>query len=189
MATHLCGECGATVGDSAITCPKCGTVDHRPKPPEPQEPCDVCNKLSRISEMTGYTTIWEPTKSVNHGRAHEVCINRVIAVQPFPCCDCGNLLPDAAKRLLSQMNLGEPPFLECSCCHGRNPLRTQGYCAQCKLPIFPWHRMLIVENPVPEQYMPTRFPCHDFCKPALDNVMRLRAANHPKREFWGWLRS
>jgi ribosomal protein L40E len=188
MATHLCGKCGAVVGDSATTCPKCGTADHHPKPPEPQEHCAICDQVVRVSQLAYYSVVSGPSRSVNNAYAHEACRDRVIALKAFRCCDCEKPLPDENRPLYSQVNLSEPAYLQCPFCHGCNPLPTQAYCAQCKLPIFPWHRMVVVENPVPERYMPSRFPCHDFCKPALDNVMRLRAINHPKRGFLGWLR-
>lgn len=159
MGLHTCVNCGVSVGDSAKSCPSCGTVKHRFSE-EPLERCQICDELARRSELTGYSP-----RSGRGGMAHEACLSRYFNPPPFRCSDCGRDFtpPGGWKEFISKPPERWPMLspLVCPHCHGQTCLEAQGHCNQCGLYIFMWHKMV--------QDKKNRIDYHVFCKKAHDN--------------------
>lgn len=178
MATHCCPKCGGTVGDSAVTCPKCGSKEHAIH--RPQLRCAVCGELVAATDRTNTVDRWGNSKW-----AHKSCVDGLLALPSnLRRCDC-------AKPLTTTDRRGSYDQIECSRCHGNNKLPTQGVCGACLVAIFAWQTLAAVSNPQPERYMPDTFPCHDVCRTALeDKLQRRKPATQPPRpgfwrRFWG----
>lgn len=188
MAMHPCVRCGVAVGDSAASCPNCGTAEHKYRE-EPRNRCQICGELVKQTELVGY----QPLGDRGGNSAHENCLSRYFSPPPFRCSDCGSdFTPSGGwreiiRRRPDRAYQGGWPFLSppCVCphCHGQNWPKAQGHCNQCGLPIFTWQEMVEDKK--------ARISYHDFCKKASDNHRQRNldylASN--KRGFWGLFKS
>lgn len=152
MALIKCYDCGHTISDSAIPCPRCRTISVR------GVQCEICNERMRESE-----SIFRPMGyGFGQRQVHHKC-GRILFGYGGQCRECSRNIwassfwqnrtwTGSLRSAISDLEAvamrhrrspwewatdwGIPHPRECSNCGVYDPLRFKGICATCRLPIY-----------------------------------------------------
>jgi hypothetical protein len=139
-----CLECGHSIAQSAVCCPKCKTDSPH------GVPCEACNKKMNKKQAITFTFFGQRNASFYY---HPECIQKILSIPSnIQCLDCGHhidasILPLEEITKENSCNFYDNHFLpSCPECGSVDVLQRQGFCALCKMPIYGFHPMREGQN-------------------------------------------